>query len=209
MIAIIDYDAGNLTSVERAIRSIGYEVTVTNDPDTILAAERVIFPGVGSAGSAMDSLTRFGLDGVIKKVLSNETPLMGICLGTQIILGHSEEHDTACLGLMEGDVELFEKTMTEPDGTQLKIPHMGWNSIKADTSHPVLKDIKPEDEFYFVHSYYPAPANKEHSLGTTTYGITFTSIMGRNNLIATQFHPEKSGRAGLTILKNFCEWTPC
>lgn len=209
MIAIIDYDAGNLTSVSRAISYIGYESVVTSDKDSIMSADRVIFPGVGSAGSAMESLKRLGLDVVLNDVYQSGKPLLGICLGTQIILSHSEEHDTRCLGIVDGNVPLFNRDMKDEDGTSLKIPHMGWNRVSLTRDHPVLSGVGTEDEFYFVHSYFPSPAQQEYVLGTSFYGITFASIIGHNNLVATQFHPEKSGRAGLNILKNFCEWKPC
>lgn len=209
MIAIIDYDAGNLTSVSRAITHIGHQNIVTSDAEVISNAERVIFPGVGSAGSAMESLTRLGLDRVLKDVFDSGKPLLGICLGTQIILAHSVEQDTPCLGLIDGNVPLFSTDMKEEDGTPMKIPHMGWNRVELKKRHPVLEGLKENDEFYFVHSYFPEPANDTHVLGTTRYGVQFASIIGYENLIATQFHPEKSGRAGLNLLKNFCEWKPC
>lgn len=209
MIAIIDYDAGNLTSVARALAHLGFENEVTSSAERILAADRVIFPGVGSAGSAMASLKRLGLDQVLFEVYEKKTPLLGICLGTQIILGHSEEHDTPCLGIIPGNVRLFDSSLKDDDGSHLKIPHMGWNRVKVEQSHPVLEGVSPEDEFYFVHSYYPDPDNAGQRIGTSSYGVAFASIIGSNNLIATQFHPEKSGPAGLRILKNFCEWTPC
>lgn len=209
MIAIIDYDAGNLTSVARAVSHIGYENIVTSDPKKIAEAERVIFPGVGSAGSAMESLKRLGLDMLLRKLFDSGKPIMGICLGTQIILKHSMEHDTACIGLIDGNVPLFKADMKDDDGSTLKIPHMGWNHVNLKKEHPVFKGLKKEDEFYFVHSYYPEPVSDDFVIGTTQYGIEFASIIGSKNLVATQFHPEKSGEAGLTVLKNFCEWKPC
>ncbi|MBU1170333.1 MAG: imidazole glycerol phosphate synthase subunit HisH [Proteobacteria bacterium] len=209
MIAIIDYDAGNLTSVARALSFLGFDNVVTSSPDQIFAADRVIFPGVGSAGSAMASLKRLGMDRVLNDIYQSEKPLLGICLGTQIILGHSEEHNTPCIGIVEGNVLQFDPKGKESDGSPIKIPHMGWNRVNIITPHPILSGLTPEDEFYFVHSYYPAPQSMDHCLGMTFYGVEFASIIGCRNLIATQFHPEKSGRAGLRILKNFCEWTPC
>jgi len=209
MIAIIDYEAGNLTSVERAVRSLGRECVVTGDPRTLREAERVIFPGVGQAGSAMASLKRSGLDAVIHDIYASGRPFMGICLGTQIILSHSREYDTPCLGLLEGEVKGFPPKMTDTDGSRLKIPHMGWNRIHQVAAHPILEGINEEDEFYFVHSYYPAPVAREQVLAECTYGFTFPVMMGHKNLVSTQFHPEKSGKAGLTILDNFCRWQPC
>jgi glutamine amidotransferase len=209
MIAIIDYKAGNLTSVARAVSFLGYNNRVTGDLEEIKKAERVIFPGVGSAGSAMESLKSSGMVDVLKEAFANGKPVLGICLGTQIILGHSDEHDTQCVGLIPGNVTKFRTDMKDENGDSLKIPHMGWNNIKVVQQHPVLEGIRPEDEFYFVHGYYPAPANDDKIIATTFYGHGFASVIGEKNLIATQFHPEKSGRAGLTLLKNFCEWKPC
>ncbi len=209
MIAIIDYEAGNLTSVARAMSYLGYENIVTGDKEKITAAERVIFPGVGSAGSAMTSLKRLGLDNLLKDLFDAGKPIMGICLGTQIILKHSQEHDTDCIGLVDGNVPLFRSDMADNDGSTLKIPHMGWNHVSLKKEHPVLKGLKKEDEFYFVHSYYPNPVSEDYVIGVTNYGIEFASIIGYKNLVATQFHPEKSGEAGLNILKNFCEWNLC
>lgn len=209
MIAIIDYDAGNLTSVARALAHLGFAHEITASADTIRRAGRVIFPGVGSAGSAMASLTRLGLDQVLHEVYQSGKPLLGICLGTQIILGHSEEHHTPCLNIIPGNVIQFDPKNRDDDGSPIKIPHMGWNRVTVERNHPVLAGIRSEDEFYFVHSYYPEPLSAEHRIGTTVYGTAFASIIGCGNLIATQFHPEKSGRAGLRLLNNFCEWTPC
>ncbi|MBF0530803.1 MAG: imidazole glycerol phosphate synthase subunit HisH [Deltaproteobacteria bacterium] len=206
MIAIIDYDAGNLTSVQRAIRSLGFDSEVTRDHHRILAAERVIFPGVGAAGSAMSSLKKFGLERVLKEVQSRGTPLLGICLGEQVIFEYSEENEgTDCLGLLPGRVKKFPADINEA-GRPLKVPHMGWNQVNVLKKHPFLKGWQPEQEFYFVHSYYPVPADNDVVLGSTDYGLNFASIVGRDNLLAVQFHPEKSGRPGLNLLRNFCEW---
>ncbi len=209
MIAIIDYDAGNLTSVARAVHHIGFECIVTNDISEITKAERIIFPGVGAAGSAMNSLKRLGLDTAIKQAFLSGKPILGICLGTQIIMGRSEENDVPCLGLINGHVRAFPADIKSEDGIRLKIPHMGWNRIKIKSKHPVLSDVQEDDEFYFVHGYYPDPDDFQHVLGTTDYGISFASIIGFKNIIATQFHPEKSGKPGLAMLKNFCMWEPC
>ncbi len=209
MITIIDYEAGNLTSVASAIASIGESFEITREPARIKNAERVIFPGVGAAGSAMESLKKFGLDEAIHDFLASGKPLMGICLGTQIITEYSEENDTSCLGLSRGRVSRFPSDMPAENGGVLKVPQMGWNRINIKKEHPVLAGIKPDDEFYFVHGYYPQAADPAHVLAETEYGIIFSSVMGFGNLVATQFHPEKSGRPGLGILKNFCGWKPC
>jgi glutamine amidotransferase len=208
MIAIVDYEAGNLTSVARAVAHIGYRCAVTQNADEIQNADRIIFPGVGAAGAAMKSLRRLGLHHVLARSFAKGKPILGICLGTQIIMGFSEENQTPCLGLIPGSVRAF-KNICDSNGSRLKIPHMGWNSIQVRSAHPVLADLRDADEFYFVHGYYPDPVESRHALALTEYGLNFASVIGDRNLIATQFHPEKSGRPGLKILENFCRWEPC
>jgi len=208
MIAIIDYDAGNLASVFRAVSHLGFSCVITRDIHAIKAAERIIFPGVGAAGAAMESLQSTGLDAVIKEAFAGGKPILGICLGSQIILTHSEENSTACLGILEGTVRAFAPDRRLDDGQKLKIPHMGWNGIQIEESHPLLHGVKPDDEFYFVHSFYPDPRDADTIIAVTDYGVTFASIVGFKNLFATQFHLEKSGRPGLQILENFCRWAP-
>jgi len=209
MIAVIDYEAGNLTSVARALSHIAYKCIITNNHKDLLMAERIIFPGVGAAGSAMASLKRLGLDNAIKDALAMGKPILGICLGTQIIMQYSLENEVACLGIIAGKVLALPNDICAEDGSRLKIPHMGWNRFNLRSRHPVLAGLRRDYEFYFVHSFYPEPYDSEHVIGTTDYGIRFPSIIGFKNIIATQFHPEKSGRPGLEILKNFCEWQPC
>ena len=205
MISIIDYKAGNLKSVERALKHIGAECRVTADKDAVRNSERIIFPGVGAAGQAMANLRELGLEAVISEAFQSGKPILGICLGAQIILEKSEENNSTCLGLIEGSTKRFPEDLSSgPE--RLKIPHMGWNSLDVKSVHPVLEGIKPEDEFYFVHSYYPAPRRPECVLAETVYGIKFSSVVGTRNLIAMQFHLEKSGPAGLRILRNFCSW---
>lgn len=205
MIAIVDYKAGNLTSVQLACRALGCDAVVTSDPQQILSAERVIFPGVGAAGSAMKHLTEMKLVQVLHDVAGRGTPFMGICLGTQILLEFSEEDGgTPTLGLLPGRVPRF-----QPQDRRDKVPQIGWNQVRQVRNHPLLEGIDDNSEFYFVHSYYPAPATSELTIGTTDYaGITFTSMLGRANVVATQFHPEKSGRIGLKLLNNFLTWNP-
>lgn len=207
MIAIIDYNAGNITSVARALQSIGQDFVITNEIKKLDAASRVIFPGVGAAGEAMAYLRQKKLDVWLRDYIKTGKPLLGICLGTQIILDYSEENDTPCVSLVAGSTKRFPEKLTEGSAL-LKIPQMGWNSIRLLRSHPVFDGVSPPAEFYFVHSYYPAPADQEVVLGVTDYGMTFCSVLARNNLVAMQFHPEKSGRPGLQILKNFCTWRP-
>jgi glutamine amidotransferase len=205
MIAIINYNAGNITSVARALQNIGQEFVITDDTKKLDASSHVIFPGVGAAGEAMAYLREKKLDIWLKTWLSTGKPLMGICLGTQIVLDYSEENDTNCIGLVTGSTKRFPDKLTSSDQA-LKIPHMGWNSVTFRRSHPVFQNISPDSEFYFVHSYYPAPSDNATVLGTTDYGMNFCSVLAKENLVAMQFHPEKSGRPGLQILRNFCVW---
>jgi imidazole glycerol-phosphate synthase subunit HisH len=206
MIAIVDYKAGNLRSVQRALERLNIPCMVTGSPGDILAADRVIFPGVGAAGRAIKDLKESKTDLVLHEVFHRGTPFLGICLGAQIILGQSEEDHTPCLGLIPGVVTRFSRTLQCRDGTRLKVPHMGWNGLSVKKPHPVLKDVGKTDEFYFVHGYYPVPAQKGHVIGTTEYGTEFPSVIGTGNLVAVQFHPEKSGAPGLGILDNFARW---
>jgi glutamine amidotransferase len=199
MISIIDYRAGNLRSVKRALLHLGVPCRITDKPLEIFSSERVIFPGVGAAGKAMDTIQSLGLDEVIREVVKSGTPFLGICLGAQIILEKSEEGDTDCLNLLPGRVRRF-------SDSNLKIPHMGWNTLKMKQKHPILDGIEEGAQFYFVHSYYAEPARDEDVIATTEYGINFASIVGRENIVATQFHLEKSGRHGLSVLKNFSQW---
>ena len=203
MIAIIDYKAGNLTSVKLALESLRIDAVITSDADTILRAERVIFPGVGAAGAAMRSLTALGLMPVVRAVVAKGTPFLGICLGTQIIFEFSEEDGgVPCVGLIPGRVQLF-----HPADPFDKVPQMGWNSIRLTRPHPVLQGIEDGSEFYFVHSYYPSPSDRRCVIAETDYaGVSFASVVASGSLVATQFHPEKSGRIGLHLLDNFARW---
>lgn len=214
MIAIIDYKAGNLTSVRLALEHIGVACEITDKPDRILAAERVIFPGVGAAGAAMRDLRDLGLIDTIKNVVANGTPFLGICLGTQVIFEFSEEDGgTPCIGLVPGSVKRFPAAAADASGQEAfgsvayKIPQMGWNTVEFARAHPVLEGIESGSEFYFVHSYYPAPTDENYIIGLTEYaGVRFASAIGSGNLFATQFHPERSGRIGLRLLENFSRW---
>jgi imidazole glycerol-phosphate synthase subunit HisH len=207
MIAIIDYRAGNLTSVKRAMDALNRASVITRDPSEVLQAERIIFPGVGAAGKAMADLRALRLDRALQGAFRVGKPILGICLGTQIILERSEENGTDCLGLIRGQVRRFPEPLVDGDGRTLKVPHMGWNRVEFARPHPLFEGIDPESEFYFVHSYYPVPSEAERVLGETDHGIRFPSVLEAGNLVAVQFHPEKSGRAGLRILENFSSWT--
>jgi glutamine amidotransferase len=209
MIGIVDYRAGNLTSVARALRYLGEDCRITDDPKILAACSHIIFPGVGAAGEAMANLRQRKLDHWIKTWVASGIPVLGICLGTQVIFSYSEENDTPCLGIVPGMVKRFPE-LVDADGRPLKIPHMGWNQVHFTREHPVFQDIPAGAEFYFVHSYYPDPApdsvDDTWVIGQTEYGFTFCSAVARKNLVAVQFHPEKSGRPGLQILANFCRW---
>ena len=201
MTLILDYEAGNLASVKRACAHVGMTAEYCADPDQLRRADRVIFPGVGAAGSAMHSLRARGLDEALREVINGGTPVLGICLGMQVSLTHSEENDTATLDLIPGVVRRF--AFDQPD---LKVPHMGWNEVRIVQEHPVLADIQPGDEFYFVHSYFPEPQDSKAVLAVTDYEGDFTCAIGKDNYIGTQFHPEKSAQVGLQLLANFATW---
>lgn len=221
MIGIVDYRAGNLTSVARALRYLGEDCRITDDPEILATCSHIIFPGVGAAGEAMANLRERKLDYWLRTWVASGIPVLGICLGTQVIFSSSEENDTTCLDIVPGTVKRFPECI-DPDGRPLKIPHMGWNQVHFTRKHPVFHDIPDGAEFYFVHSYYPDPAPDSVAnpvpdlapkpaddgwvIGQTEYGLTFCSAIARNNLVAVQFHPEKSGRPGLQILANFCRW---
>jgi imidazole glycerol-phosphate synthase subunit HisH len=201
MTVIVDYEAGNLRSVQRACAEVGLSARITNDPAAIARAERIIFPGVGAAGSAMRSLRAARLDTALIDAFHGGVPILGICLGLQIALAHSEENDTRTLGLVDGDVVRFRL-----DDPALKIPHMGWNEVRVVQRHPVLASVQPGDEFYFVHAYYPRPANSADVFAEASYERVFCCALGRGNFFGTQFHPEKSGRVGLELLSCFARW---
>jgi glutamine amidotransferase len=205
MIGIVDYRAGNLTSVARALSFLKEQWVVTHDKKVLDEATHIIFPGVGAAGTAMANLRESGLDDNLRGWVKSNKPVLGICLGSQVILDRSEEDDTPCLGIVSGEVRRFPTGLC--DGAQkLKIPHMGWNSVEFRKDHPVFAGVPAEAEFYFVHSFYTAPQEEDCIAGWTHYGIRFCSAIARGSLVAVQFHPEKSGSPGLTLLANFCRW---
>ena len=206
VIAIVDYGAGNLTSVQRALDRLNIRSHITRDPSSITKADRIIFPGVGAAGKAMQTLKTSGIDEALITAFKKGTPILGICLGTQIIMEESEEDNVRCLGIIPGKVKRFPDDLRDRNGEKLKVPHMGWNRVFFKRSHPVLKGISPEHEFYFVHSYYPCPKEEKYIIGETEYSLTFCSVVAMANFVALQFHPEKSGRPGLKILENFSNW---
>ena len=202
MILIIDYKAGNLTSVKRALDYLNIPNRFVKTGDELRDAERIIFPGVGHAGTAMAVLKERGFDVALREAFERGIPIMGICVGAQVSLSHSDEGDTPCLDLIEGNCPKFELA-----DKSLKVPHMGWNAVTVTQPHFILKDLQPGDEFYFVHSYYPQPSDPANVYATCEYEITFPAAIGYKNLFATQFHPEKSGRIGLNMLKSFSQWS--
>ena len=203
MTAIIDYGAGNLTSVLLALKSLGDDPVITSDPALLEQADRIIFPGVGSAASGMLGLKQKSLDEALKKCCIQNKPILAICLGMQMLLEFSEEDGGVNgLGLFPGKVKLFKF----PPEQRIKVPHMGWNTVRQN-KHALWKNIPDNSAFYFVHSYYVSADNASDIAGVTEYGdFEFVSAVARKNLFATQFHPERSGEMGLQLLKNFLEW---
>lgn len=202
MLAILDYKAGNQTSVQRAFAHIDAECVITADPKIALAADGVIFPGVGAAGQAMRQLAESGLDTLLAEVIRQKRPLLGICLGCQILLSRCAENNTPTLGLFPGQSLRFDEQWKEPDGTPLRIPHMGWNSVEQQRPDPLFTGIESGVAMYFVHGYY-VEVPDDMVLATTHHGKQFCSAYGHPGLWGVQFHPEKSGRAGLDLLANF------
>lgn len=194
MIAVIDYNSGNIKSVANALSRLGYEFVVTSDPEIILKADRVIFPGVGRASQAMQELTNRALVNVIPKI---KAPCLGICLGMQLLFDFSEEDDTKCLGIVSGSVRLLPKD-------KATVPNIGWSDVETTTNEPLFKSVKNPSPFYFVHSFY-CDAPQEDTIGRTQYGIAFASAIKHGNFYGVQFHPEKSGSAGEQLLRNFLE----
>ena len=205
MLAIIDYQAGNQTSVKRAFDSMGIETEISADPARFELAEGIIFPGVGAAGQAMGHLRATGLDKTIIE-LSGRKPFLGICLGCQIMLESSaEDGGVQTLGVLPGHNPRFKPDLRDEGGEFIRIPHMGWNNLIKVRESALFEGLAEDDQFYFVHGYYPEPS-AEYVLGRTSYGLEFASVFGREGLWAVQFHPEKSGPAGLRLLKNFSEY---
>jgi glutamine amidotransferase len=204
VITIVDYDAGNPTSVQRALAAVGAESRISPDPEHVRRAERVIFPGVGHARSAMEVLQQRGLDHALREAFRQGIPILGVCVGAQLSLTRSEEGDTACLDLVPGQVRRFPELPRE-----LKVPHMGWNRIEVQQpAHALLAGVPTQNEFYFVHSYYLDPVDRASVLATSDHGLRFVAAFAQRNLAAVQFHPEKSGPLGLAVLERFARWSP-
>jgi imidazole glycerol-phosphate synthase subunit HisH len=209
-IAVVDYGMGNLRSVAKALEHVapGARVIVTGQPSDIDAADRVVFPGQGAMRDCMAYLDRAGLrDAVLRAAASK--PLFGVCVGEQMLFDWSAEGDTKGLGVLPGRVVRFDPAvMRQPDGSRLKVPHMGWNRVHQTVPHPIWAGVPDHSYFYFVHSYYAQPADPALTVGVTDYGSSFTCAVARDNIFATQFHPEKSAAHGLRLYKNFVEWQP-
>jgi imidazole glycerol-phosphate synthase subunit HisH len=210
-VAVVDYGMGNLRSVSQAVLHVaagtGVEVIVTQRPAEVLAADRVVLPGQGAMRDCMRELHDSGLRDAVLHAAAHK-PLMGVCVGMQMLLEHSEEQDTAGLGLIAGHVRRFRlEGRLQPDGSRYKVPQMGWNRVHQ-SPHALWDGVPDDSWFYFVHSYYAAPADARHSAGETDYGGRFTCAVARDNIFATQFHPEKSADQGLALYRNFLHWKP-
>jgi len=207
-IAVIDYGMGNLRSVSKALETVanGVTVEVTADPARILSASHIIFPGVGAIRDCVAELTRLKLDDVLRDVIKSGKPVLGICLGMQALLRHSEENNgTQGLNVISGEVRHFDIKPAD-NGEHLKVPHMGWNEVEQTSDHPVWNGIEQNSRFYFVHSYFVAPDDQAVIAATTHYPDSFCSAIAKDNLFAVQFHPEKSQHVGLKLLENFLNW---
>ncbi|MCL0031903.1 imidazole glycerol phosphate synthase subunit HisH [Dehalococcoidia bacterium] len=198
LVTIVDYDSGNIRSVEKAIQKLGRDTLVTDSPEDILAAKAVIFPGQGASESAMLTLNKKHLVAPLIEVIRKGVPFFGVCLGLQLLLETSQEGPTPCLGAAKGKVVLL-----PPD---VKRPHMGWNTVAIKKNHPVFQGVENGSYFYFVHSYYADPDDDNLIYGVTDYGVNFCSVIAVDNLIATQFHPEKSGTLGVKLYENFFKY---
>jgi len=211
-VAVVDYGMGNLRSVSNAVRHVaqgtGFEVIVTSRPEEVRAADRIVLPG---QGAMPDCMRDFSESGLMESVLEGAArkPLMGVCVGMQMMLDRSDEGPTDGLGLIHGEVIRFELAgKLQPDGSRYKVPQMGWNQVIQSQPHPVWAGVPDRSFFYFVHSFYARPSDARHSVGEAEYGTRFTAAIARDNIFATQFHPEKSADQGLALYRNFLHWNP-
>jgi imidazole glycerol-phosphate synthase subunit HisH len=211
-VAVVDYGMGNLRSVANAVKASAqgtkFEVIITQRPEEVRAAERVVLPGQGAMRDCMACLKDSGLQEAVLEAAASK-PMFGVCVGMQMLLDHSDEQDTPGLGLFKGDVHKFElQGRLQPDGSRYKVPQMGWNRVFQTQPHPIYAGVPDQSWFYFVHSFYAKPSIAAHSAGETEYGQRFTAALARDNIFATQFHPEKSAAQGLQLYKNFLTWKP-
>ena len=207
-VAIIDYGMGNLHSVAKALEHAGSgeRIIVTHDAAKILAADRVVLPGVGAIRDCMHEILRFDIDEVVNEVIKTK-PFLGVCVGMQALMTASEENGgTDCLNILPGKARFFGNDLKSARGDTLKVPHMGWNQVHQVSEHPLWKDIEQDERFYFVHSYYVEAARQSDIAATTTHGVEFSAALHHDNIFATQFHPEKSQHAGLQLYRNFLNW---
>jgi len=207
-VAVIDYGMGNLHSISKALKSVSPEsdVVISADRDTILAADHIVFPGVGAMRDCMSAIKSKGLDETIKQA-SQSKPILAICIGMQALLEHSDENGgVACLGLIPGNSVKFPSNTSDEQGNKLKIPHMGWNKVNYSEQGPLFNNIAQDERFYFVHSYHACEVENKHTYASTEYPDPFPCALKWNNVLAVQFHPEKSHHAGLQLLKNFLNW---
>ncbi len=212
VVAVVDYGMGNLRSVSQAVahvaRDADIKVIVTANPEEVYAADRVVLPGQGAMRDCMRELRASGLEEAVRHAAATK-PLFGVCVGMQMLLDHSEEQDTPGLGLVPGRVKRFRlEGQCQPDGSRYKVPQMGWNRVHQTRAHPIWHEVPEGAWFYFVHSFYAEPSDRHHSAGETEYGARFTSAVARDNIFATQFHPEKSAAHGLALYRNFLRWKP-
>lgn len=208
-IAVIDYGMGNLHSVAKALEHVApdADVVVTGDAKTIAESDRVLLPGVGAIRDCIAEIRRAKVDEVVSEAIASGKPFLGICVGFQALLNHSEENQGVdCLAHFDGEVKFFGDDLRE-DGERLKVPHMGWNQVTQTLDHPMWQGIEQDSRFYFVHSYYAKLANQDLVAGRCQYGLEFDVALAKDNVFAVQFHPEKSQHAGLTLLKNFMHWS--
>jgi imidazole glycerol-phosphate synthase subunit HisH len=212
-VAVVDYGMGNLRSVSQAVahaasKTDDVKVIVTGNPEEVLLAERIVLPGQGAMRDCMRELRDSGMQDAVIEALRTK-PVMGVCVGMQMLLDHSEEQDTPGLGVIHGEVKRFRLDgRTQPDGSRFKVPQMGWNRVRQAQPHPIWSGVTDNAWFYFVHSFYAEPMDAQHSAGITEYGTHFTSAVARDNIFATQFHPEKSAADGLLLYRNFLLWKP-
>ena len=208
-VAVIDYGMGNLHSVAKALEHTACvdQVIVTHEPERILAADRVVLPGVGAIRDCMAEIKRLGMDQVIREAIKNK-PFLGVCVGMQALMDFSEENGgTECLGILPGQVRFFGDNLIDPDsGAALKVPHMGWNQVHQEIAHPLWQDIEQDARFYFVHSYYVSPTVESYLAGSAHHGLDFAAALAHDNIVAAQFHPEKSQHMGLQLYANFLKW---
>lgn len=209
-IAIVDYGSGNLRSVQQAVQKVApqnTEVLLTNKPEVVRLADRVVFPGQGAMPDCIANLNNTGLREAVTESIKQK-PFFAVCIGEQMLFDHSQEGDVRGLGVFSGDVVRFPGDMIDENGIRLKVPQMGWNRVKQTMKHPMWEGITDNSWFYFVHSYYALPKDKAIVAGTTFYGLEIAVVVAKDNVFATQFHPEKSAHDGLRLYQNFMNWTP-